>query len=157
MPGNIAFASAFLVLAAAHFALTLRSRKKWPLCLPIAEVFSALGYILRILCRSNQQSIPLYATANLFVILAPAAFLAFNYMMYGRLITVIDGDITPQSKRTAKSRFSLLPPRIFGPLFVWSDVFTFLIQATGGGIQASGNNTNLGDKVFLVGVILQAG
>jgi hypothetical protein len=134
-----------------------KAKAKWTLCLPIAEVTSGLGYILRIVCRSNQQSIALYAVANLFVILSPAAFLAFNYMMYSRLIIAIDPEIKHQSKRTVKSRFSLLPPRIFGILFIWSDVFTFLIQAAGGGIQATGNNTSLGNNLFLVGVALQAG
>lgn len=156
VPGNVAFAAVFALLAAAHFWLTYRSRVKWPLCLPIAEVFSTMGYVLRLVCRSNQQSIALYAVANLFVILSPAAFLAFNYMMYGRLIVAIDDDVTEHSKRTARSRFSLLPPRLFGRLFVWSDVITFLIQATGGGLQATGGaNASLGDKIFLVGVVLQ--
>jgi hypothetical protein len=134
-----------------------RTKAKWALCLPIAEATSGLGYIVRIVCRSNQQSVALYAVSDLFVILSPAAFLAFNYMMYSRLIVAIDPDVTLESKRRTKSRFSILPPRIFGLLFVWSDVVTFLIQASGGGLQATKNNAKLGDYIFLVGVALQAG
>lgn len=130
---------------------------RWTLCLPIAEIFSSLGYILRIVCRTNQQSIALYAVANLFVILSPAAFLAFNYMMYSRLVTAIDEDITSNSKRSTRSRFSLLPPRLFGRIFVWSDVITFLIQAGGGGLQVQSSTADIGNKLFLIGVILQAG
>lgn len=125
--------------------------------LPIAEVFSALGFFLRVACRSNQQSIMLYAICNLFVILAPAAFLAFNYMMFSRLIVSLDDELTSTSKRRTKSKYSPIPPRIFGPLFVWSDVITFLIQAGGGGMQAAGGDlSKTGSKIFLVGVILQA-
>ncbi|PWN40381.1 hypothetical protein IE81DRAFT_273501, partial [Ceraceosorus guamensis] len=155
--GNVAFAAAYLILSLVHFAWFAKTRwARWVLCLPISEAFSALGFALRIACRYNQQSIGLYAIANLFVILSPAAFLAFNYMLYGRLMRSIDATLTANSPLRQKCVYSILPPKLVGRLFIWSDVITFLIQATGGGLQATGGDkADLGDKIFLIGVICQ--
>ncbi len=121
----------------------------------------------------------------MFVVVSPAAFLAFNYLLYGRMILAVDQEfgsssvdmqalesqpLTAAEKITMlhkaggpkreKSRFSFIPPRIVGRVFVWSDVITFIVQCSAGGLQASGGSANpsmtqLGDRLFLVGVILQ--
>lgn len=79
-------------------------------------------------------------------------------MMFGRLIVSLDESLTSTSKRTTPSRFSLVPPRIFGIAFVWSDVITFIIQAGGGAMQAAGGKSgSTGNTLFLIGVVAQAG
>lgn len=170
--GNIAFAAAYACLSFIHLLRymlearilhredhVLLNSHKWTLCLPVAEAFMFLGFILRLVCRSNQQSIPLYAVSNLFIILSPTAFIAFIYMMYGRLIACLDPTLSTKPECKGKSMLSpVLPPRLAGRLFITSDIITFVIQASGGGLQASGNPdmASLGNKLFLIGVTLQA-
>lgn len=158
IPGNTIFGIIWVILAGSHFYQTYRSKVKWTLVLPLGEIFSALGYFLRIACRTNQESLALYAVCYLFVVLAPAAFLAFNYMTFSRIIISLDEELTSKSKRRSKSKYTLVPPRLFAPVFVGSDITTFLIQAAGGGLQASASNlANTGNTIFLIGVVAQAG
>lgn len=109
-----------------------------------------LGFIFRLVCRSNQYSIGLYAVCNLLILLSPAAFLGFIYLAFSRLLRIT----SPPS--TAKTPNDKLPKRRrIGTFFIWSDIVTFLIQASGGGLQASASSKAIGDKLFLAGVSLQ--
>lgn len=76
----------------------------------------AFGLIMRVPLVNNQGSIGLYVAGNLPVVLSPACFLAFNYIVYGRLIPLLG------------RKYSLINPRIVGKLFIISDVVTFFIQ-----------------------------
>ena len=53
---------------------------------------------------------------QLFIICAPAAFLAFNYIAYGRLILYIGAE------------HSVVKPQKIAKIFVISDISTFLLQ-----------------------------
>jgi hypothetical protein len=66
--------------------------------------------------KYSPKSIFLFATEGLFIICAPAAFLAFNYITYGRLISYIG------------TEHSIVNPQKVAKAFVLSDVFTFLLQ-----------------------------
>ncbi|PWN93495.1 RTA1-domain-containing protein [Acaromyces ingoldii] len=160
IPGNAIFTVVFGLLAIAHFTnfLLYRSQRrgsndsgtKWTLTLPIAELTMTLGFIFRLVCRSNQYSIGLYAVCNLLILLSPAAFLGFIYLAFSRLLRIT----SPPS--TAKTPNDKLPKRRkIGTFFIWSDIVTFLIQASGGGLQASASSKAIGDKLFLAGVSLQ--
>jgi len=50
-----------------------------------------------------------------------------------------------------------LPARRVGTIFIWSDVVTFLLQAGGGGLTASGNasSAKTGKTIALAGLIIQ--
>lgn len=54
---------------------------------------------------------------QLFLVTSPAAFLAFNYILYGRLVRNRVGD-----------QYSYIHPRIVARVFIISDVVTFMIQ-----------------------------
>lgn len=171
--GNAAFAAVYGSLLVLHFARFFLERRKarnnakaktedastghkWSLTLPIAEFFMMLGCILRIVNRTHQQGLSLYAVNNLFVILSPTAFIGFVYMMYGRLIAALDLDLPEKPAVRQRSYLSPFPPRLLGRLFIASDVTCFLIQATGGGLQAAGDkNAITGNNIFLAGVCLQ--
>ncbi|PWN19879.1 hypothetical protein BCV69DRAFT_283981 [Microstroma glucosiphilum] len=89
--GNAAVTAVYGILCLLLFFWTFKNRAWWALCEPIGAAFSCLGYGLRLLLRQNSQQgsravfIPMY----LFVILSPAAFLAFNYILGGRLIVAV--------------------------------------------------------------------
>lgn len=62
--------------------------------------------------------------------------------------------------KTEKSRFSFIPPRIVGRVFVWSDVLTYLLLPPLACSPPAATCTDramvdVGDKLFLAGVILQ--
>lgn len=153
--GNTALAVIYTLMALGfwwHTFMTGPKIDKWALCLPIATTFEALGFYLRIAMRTSQHNEPLYTVMYLFVVLSPAGFLAFNYILFGRLIAALEGSKPNDVRR--KSRYSFIPPRWVKRIFVVSDVCTFCIQAAGGGLQTSTNipSRQAGNKIFLAGV-----
>jgi len=66
--------------------------------------------------KYSPRSLLLFATEYFLIICAPAAFLAFNYMTYGRLISYIGAE------------HSIINPQKVARTFVFSDIFTFLMQ-----------------------------
>ncbi|PWN30520.1 RTA1-domain-containing protein [Jaminaea rosea] len=159
LPGNAIVTAFYGFFSLVLFIYVFRTRSWWALCEPIGAFFSFLGYLLRIVMRSNQSSQTIYIVLYLFVVLSPACYLAFNYIIYGRLLVALTGidrhdDSVKKSK--VKSPYSPLPPRLYTAIFVISDVVTFLIQAAGGGMQTSnGPIVITGNHVFLAGVVLQ--
>lgn len=158
IPGNAIFAVVFGLLAISHLTnfLLFRSQRrgsndsgtKWTLTLPIAELTMTIGFVLRLVCRNNPDSIGLFAVCNLLVVLSPAAFLAFVYLAFSRLLRITLPPAKTHSVKQPKRRK-------IGTFFIWSDIVTFLIQASGGGLQVSDSSKAIGDKIFLVGVSLQ--
>ncbi|EST07951.1 RTA-like protein [Kalmanozyma brasiliensis GHG001] len=180
--GNYFVGGAYALFSALTFFYVFRRKDFWALCLPIGCLCSAVGFIVRPSIDPYNVSLGLYIIQSMFVVISPAAFLAFNYLLYGRMILAVDKDfgssnvdaqslesqpltatqrITMMKKaggpKTEKSRFSFIPPRIVGTVFVWSDVITFVVQIAAGGLQATGalNLVDVGDKMFLTGVSLQ--
>jgi hypothetical protein len=98
--GNAAVTAVYGILALLLFFWTFKHRAWWALCEPIGAAISCLGYGLRILLRQNDEQgsravfIPMY----LFVILSPAAFLAFNYILGGRLIVAVTAMARPDAQ-----------------------------------------------------------
>lgn len=77
------------------------------------------GLIVRHLLAANQSSTGLLIASQLCIVLAPASFLAFNYIVYGRLV-----------RNRVGARFSLMRPTWVARIFVLSDVVTFLVQVS---------------------------
>ncbi|KAF9781165.1 RTA1 like protein-domain-containing protein [Thelephora terrestris] len=140
----IAAAVVYGTLASALLFRVVMSRSWWGLCLPIGSFFVSLGFVLRVLSKHSPSSIGIFAIEGLFIICSPAAFLAFNYITYGRLISYIGAE------------HSIINPGKVAGTFVISDVFTFLLQAGGSGLQTSYKLANTGQKIVLVGLALQA-
>ncbi|KAI4242619.1 MAG: hypothetical protein LQ352_007198, partial [Teloschistes flavicans] len=105
-----------------------------------------IGYIGRAIGHSQPKALGPYLIQSLFVLVAPALFAATIYMTLGRLI------------RAANSpNLSLIRVNWVTTCFVIGDVFTFFIQAGGGGIMASTDpkKAKLGQNVILGGLFLQ--
>lgn len=159
--GNIAFGLIYAILGGIFSYNIHRHKNKWALCLPIGAVACSIGFFCRIAIDPKDLNVGLFVVQNILIIATPSAFLAFNYMLYGRVITAIDPQFgtNDSQSRMEKSRYSLIPPRIVGRAFIWSDISTFLIQVAAGSMLGNaGDNlslANIGDKLFLVGVIAQ--
>ncbi|KAG0247482.1 hypothetical protein BG011_001416 [Mortierella polycephala] len=161
VPGNIVIGVLYAIESLVLFCYITRHKDKWALCLPLGAIASSIGFFVRIGLDPHDVSLILYIVQSMFIVASPSAFLAFNYMLYGRFIAAIDprfGSDKSQSKME-KSRYSFIPPRIVGRIFIWSDITTFLIQISAGGmLGGGGDNLSLvktGDTLFLVGVCAQ--
>ncbi|KAG0215825.1 hypothetical protein BGX31_000773 [Mortierella sp. GBA43] len=164
VPGNVIFGALYTILGLMFSYHVYKHNDKWALCLPIGALASGLGYFLKLALDPDNFKLMLYVVQNALVVISPSAFLAFNYMLYGRFITAIDPKFDINNRKAGskmeKSRFSFMPPKIVGRTFVWSDVITFLIQMAAGGMQAAGSKggaslSKLGYNLFLAGVTIQ--
>ena len=83
---------------------------------------------------------------SLLLLVAPALFAASIYIILGRIILMTDGE-----------SHSLIRRKWLTKIFVAGDVISFLLQAGGGGIQASGTMTamKIGEKIIVVGLFVQ--
>jgi hypothetical protein len=108
----------------------------------------AVGYGGRIWSHYDTSSIGAFIIQSLLILIAPALFAASIYMVPGRLIALIDGDI-----------HSMIPLRWLTKLFVIGDCVSFFVQVCGGGIQAGGSLelVHLGEKIIVAGLFIQLG
>ncbi|KAF9915323.1 hypothetical protein BX616_006409 [Lobosporangium transversale] len=169
IPGNIIFGVCYLLLGITFSYHIHRQKDRWALCLPIGAFASALGFFIKTSLDPDSLKLIIYIVQNGLIVISPSAFLAFNFMLYGRFIAAVDpnfdtsGNSNPGSKGSSKmqkSRFSFIPPRIVGRTFIWSDLLSFLVQISAGGMQAGGAKGNsqladIGSKLFLIGVTVQ--
>lgn len=88
------------------------------MCLNIHPVdpAEALGFTLRVVCKYEPDSTILFTIQQLFIVCSPAAFLAFNYVLYGRLISYVGAE------------HSIVKSQKIATIFVISDVSTFMMQ-----------------------------
>ena len=74
---------------------------------------------MRFAVAKQPFSLALFLIEEIFVVGSPAAFIAFNYIVYGRMMHMTVGD---------KPGFTLLKPTHVSTIFVVSDVLTLNIQ-----------------------------
>ncbi|KAF7299048.1 hypothetical protein MIND_00853100 [Mycena indigotica] len=129
---------------------TVTPRRPFILWLTCGMTAMALGFVLRIIFANEPSSMGRYIAMDLFILLSPCLFLATDYMILSHLVRIFDEEIA--------EKCMLIRPTLIVRLFVWSDVSTFLLQSTGGGLTAMKdvNLANIGNKIAEVGIILQA-
>lgn len=125
----------YLLIAIILLVRIIKSKSWWGLCLPIGAISESfqrlvpsctqiicaamsLGFFIRIASASSPASLGLYIIQQLTIILSPATFLAFNYIVFGRFIR--QPEVGPDH--------SFVNPDKVARLFVWSDVITFFVQ-----------------------------
>ncbi|KAL8637215.1 MAG: hypothetical protein Q9228_005488 [Teloschistes exilis] len=146
LPAAVIFVIAFFALTAIH-AYRMTKNRLW-FCIPfvVGGLFEAIGYIGRAIGHSEPKTLSPYLIQTLFILVAPALFAATIYMTLGRLMLA-----------TNSASLSLIRANWVTKVFVIGDVFTFFIQAGGGGIMAStdADKAKLGQNVILGGLFLQ--
>ncbi|KAG9082277.1 hypothetical protein FRC06_005143 [Ceratobasidium sp. 370] len=149
IPNKPAAVIFFLVyfLTALHVTwLLFRYKGRYMATLVVAGFCYSAGLILRIPYGSNYDKIGFYIVMSMFTVLSPCGFIATVYVLLGRLAGYLHAE-----------EFLLIKPGILTPLFVTSDVFTLLVQATGGAMAGSSdiNKAKLSSHIFLAGLTLQ--
>lgn len=105
-------------------------------------------YALRLPLRDSPDSLGLYIAMDLFIVLSPAAYVAFAYATFGHFAEAATNHTNARAKG---KNLTLIPARKFATTFVISDVITFLIQAGGGGLQVKQDSAKIGADIFLAG------
>jgi len=149
IPSNTLTAIAFalvILIALIQTLYTFRYGAKWMLVMVIGEYTYAIGFGCRFGLHYHPDSEGIYIAEYLFIVLSPCAFIAANYVLLGRL-----------ARHISCPTHVLLPIQKLTLVFVSSDVTTFLIQASGGGLTVSQNQTmqQAGTHIFLAGLVLQ--
>lgn len=104
--GCIVPAAVYGTLAAITIVHVIRTRCLWwGLVLPIGCAFTALGFVLKLWQRAQMEKIMPYAIQNLFVLVSPAAFLAWNYIICEQALKRIHcnsfADFSPRTQLVA--------------------------------------------------------
>ncbi|CAK5273578.1 unnamed protein product [Mycena citricolor] len=146
--GAIAYGTSAMVLWTQFFS----NKPKHPFMLSLNFGMSAMaaGFVLRYMYATPPFTLGKYIAWDMLILLSPCLFLATDYMLLSRLVNTFDPQIV--------DRCLFIKPTRVVKIFVWSDVLTFFLQSSGGGLTAShsASMANLGSKIGLIGLILQA-
>ncbi|KAJ5919712.1 RTA1 domain protein [Penicillium verhagenii] len=80
----------------------------------------------------------------MFIILPPSLYAATIYMTYGRIVMFV-----------GQPQLSVVAPRKVTKVFVSGDTSAFLLQLAGGGMQVIDSMRNIGQKILVVGLVVQ--
>lgn len=144
MPAAIVFVVLFGLATLLHTFQMLRSRTWFMVPVVIGTGFEVAGYVGRILNALENPGpytlIP-YIIQSIFLLVAPALLAASIYMELGRIVMMVGGEQHLFIRRTQLTK-----------TFVVGDVIAFMMQAAGGGLQASKKaaTVNFSKKILLV-------
>ncbi|CAI4065036.1 hypothetical protein SKDZ_09G2020 [Saccharomyces kudriavzevii ZP591] len=110
----------------------------------VGFIMEIVGYVGRALSSSDPTKITPYIIQSLLLLVAPALIAATIYMVFGRLLHVM----RCQSLMLISARFGTT-------FFVVGDVFSFFLQAAGGGLMSKKGSTKTGSNLITAGLIVQ--
>ncbi|RSL62890.1 hypothetical protein CEP54_005552 [Fusarium duplospermum] len=149
LPTAIVFVVIFGILTIGHAWKMFRHRM-W-FCIPfvVGGVFEIIGYAARAASYNSTGALMPYVLQSALLLLAPILFAASLYMTLARVVRAVKG-----------APFSIIAPRRLTRIFVFGDVFSFIVQASGAGLRVqAGNNPdidpNLGSNIIVGGLIFQ--
>ncbi|KAI5890449.1 uncharacterized protein SCHCODRAFT_02345316 [Schizophyllum commune H4-8] len=146
----VLFAALYFLSGTLHWIHWFRTgRPRYMLTLTISMYTMAMGFVFRIIYTQgdNIYSIPWYSLQSIFTLLSPCAFLAVDYVLLRKLSESL-GDEVAKDCLWLKSS-------IIVKLFVWSDVITFFVQASGSGLEVNEDMADIGSNIALAGLIIQ--
>ncbi|KAH6984733.1 RTA1 like protein-domain-containing protein [Ilyonectria sp. MPI-CAGE-AT-0026] len=142
----IVAAVVFAFLTVAHVWRLHRARAYYFVVFTVGGIFQTVGYCGRIWSHYDQNSIGGFVIQAILILVAPALYAASIYMILGRLIRALGAE-----------HLSLIPVAWVTRIFVTGDIFSFTLQAGGGGIQSGGTLDlyNIGEKLIIAGLWVQ--
>ena len=90
----------------------------------MGRLSEVIGYIARTSLSTKQEHLMPFIIQSTFVLIAPALMAASIYMLFGRLLVLLDC-----------TSLSIMPSRHNTTIFVTGDTLSFLLQAGGGGLS----------------------
>lgn len=147
-PPNVALTATahgvFLLVALIELRLVWKYKTKWLVLLPISVWTFTEGFAMRLVLRREPNSLPVFIAQSMLIILSPCAFLAVDYILLGRLAHFLGTE-----------KHLVIAPKRITKIFLFSDLATFIIQASGSGLLVQESSRDMGNKIFLCGLILQ--
>ncbi|KAI5838284.1 RTA1 like protein-domain-containing protein [Morchella snyderi] len=140
----IVFAALFGASAIAHTYQLYRYRAWYFSAFLVGAFMMSVGYIFRVISIHNYTNLTPYIIQTLFVLLPPSLYAATIYMIYGRIVLLVNA-----------ADLSLIRPNWVTKVFVLSDCFAFVIQAGGGALLTSDSKAKVGKNILLVGLYVQ--
>ncbi|KIJ56800.1 hypothetical protein M422DRAFT_197995 [Sphaerobolus stellatus SS14] len=140
----------YLICAVVMTHHIVRRGARWMGAMVIGTYTFAIGLAMRFILHNNPHNQGVYILEDLLVVLSPCAFIAAVYILLGHLAVHLNS-----------SQHLLIAPRYITRVFIASDVTTFLIQATGGGVSVAGSNSGhlqtaaVGSNIFVAGLAIQ--
>lgn len=149
LPAAIIFIVLFGIATFLHAFQMFKTRTWFMVPFLIGGIFETIGYIGRVLSASENPgpySLGPYIIQAVLLLVAPALFAASIYMELARIVHMVDADKHLFIRRSWLTK-----------IFVIGDVFSFLLQASGAGLLASGNvdTINTGKIIVVVGLFAQ--
>ena len=86
----------------------------------------ATGYAARVASSSDTSVLTPYIIQSILLLVAPALIAAIIYMLFGRMLVLL-----------RCTSLSIVPSRFNTTFFVVGDVFSFFLQAAGGGVNVA--------------------
>ncbi|KAL3459780.1 RTA1 like protein-domain-containing protein [Aspergillus heterothallicus] len=145
----IPFAALFALTTVIQLWQTIRARTWYLTPFIIGGGFEAIGYLCRFISATETPDWTMkpYVGQSVLILLGPALFAASIYMLLGRIIRTLNaGSLSP------------IRPTWLTKIFVTGDVFLFLLQSGGGGMQASASDASraeMGEHMILGGLFVQ--
>ncbi|KZP04541.1 RTA1-domain-containing protein [Athelia psychrophila] len=140
----------FAIVSIVFWIRLFMRRPRYMVWMCVGSTAMAFGFAMRIVLHNSPSSLGIYIIEDMCILLSPCFFLATNYIILSRLAISLSTENAPISTTCL-----LLPAQRIAKLFVWSDVITFWIQASGGGLTASKGMAKVGQNIALVGLVLQ--
>ncbi|KAH7135951.1 RTA1 like protein-domain-containing protein [Dendryphion nanum] len=144
----VALSTIFGILTVAHITLAIVHRKPFCWVMIMGVVWEFVAFVARALGSLDQQKRSYAYMSSLLFLLAPLWINAFIYMVAGRLIYTFHPD----------KKIGRVKAVSIGKYFVWLDILSFLVQATGGTMLDPGSSPdtqNIGKNIYMAGVGIQ--
>ncbi|OXB41328.1 hypothetical protein B1J92_K00715g [Nakaseomyces glabratus] len=107
-------------------------------------IIEVVGYIARSVSRHDVYSLPPFAVQVVLLLVGPTLYAASIYMVFGRMAHLMFVE-----------NLMIMPARFNTVIFVLGDVASLLLQAAGGGMQASASTEKAGSNIVTVGLFIQ--
>ena len=105
-----------------------------------------MGYIGRTAATNATDELMPYIIQSVFLLVPPSLFATSVYMVLGRIMRALG---------PAGEECSIIKVRWLTTIFVIGDVFAFLVQASGAGLMAAGDDPTVGENIVVAGLIIQ--
>ncbi|KAF5258197.1 hypothetical protein BFJ70_g12495 [Fusarium oxysporum] len=166
IPAAVIFIILFLMLSAAHTWKMIHNRLWFCIpfviggfrehsysliCLKLPTLISlviveVIGFIGRAMANKATDKLGPYIIQSVFLLIPPSLFAASIYMTLGRIIR----GLGPKGESCSIVRVKWLTT-----LFVVGDVFSFLVQSSGAGMMAAGDDPTMGENIVIGGLVIQ--
>ncbi|KAF5557611.1 protein RTM1 [Fusarium napiforme] len=149
LPISIIFIVIFALSSALHLFQIIKTRAWFFLPFLVGSIFEAVGFIGRAIGAKQAPDYTFgpYVLQNLLLLLGPTCYAASIYMILGRYIRQLNGEL-----------FSLIRPSWLTKIFLLGDAISIALQGIGGGKLVNADTPDdrtTGENIIIAGLTVQ--